>query len=259
MENSPSSRKGRGGSKSGGHPNKSNKQSKDTTNKSPSNQPNEVLVKEEPDAADIFACLQSHHSNSNHSENNDPIPMETDSEALPTEVKHSAAFESCRKESSLSNDACTKASLGSCDTKNETGNSVDVPVVAETVSRTPALDVPSVSGVVPETKSVSEPVPETPSVSGPSESNQSSDGNEKVQLLHKGLTRKEAGQFSIAELCLMTGSPGKIQLFYEWVDIVVVPDILQLNTLLTNKLRRLIHLASTEFTDFRKMKPPEVR
>lgn len=79
---------------------------------------------------------------------------------------------------------------------------------------------------------------------------------EKLELLREGVTAETAHMISVADLYLMMGNPEKIILEYEWVDLKPVQDILDLGHL-TNMLRRLIHLASTEFTDFSKpLRPP---
>ena len=80
----------------------------------------------------------------------------------------------------------------------------------------------------------------------------------KIEMFREGLNRTMADQFTLADLYLMMGNPEKIMLEYDWVDIVDTPDILDLSHV-TNMLRRLIHLASSEFTDFNKPKlPPQV-
>ena len=54
---------------------------------------------------------------------------------------------------------------------------------------------------------------------------------------------------------LLLGAPDKLVLEYEWVEIKVQSDsVFELNTKLTNMLRRLIHLAATEFADYSKNK-----
>ena len=54
---------------------------------------------------------------------------------------------------------------------------------------------------------------------------------------------------------LLLGAPDKLMLDYEWVDIKVHRDsVFEFNAKLTNMLRRLIHLAATEFADYSKNK-----
>ena len=81
---------------------------------------------------------------------------------------------------------------------------------------------------------------------------------EKIDKIIGGLTRKEAEDIKAAELYVMLGNPQKLVLEYEWVPKKPVDDIVELNTELTNMLRRLVHLAYTEFTDFRRIKNPVV-
>ena len=54
---------------------------------------------------------------------------------------------------------------------------------------------------------------------------------------------------------LLLGAADKLVLEYEWVEIKAQSDsVFELNTKLTNMLRRLIHLAATEFADYSKNK-----
>ncbi|XP_021363017.1 protein cramped-like isoform X2 [Mizuhopecten yessoensis] len=68
------------------------------------------------------------------------------------------------------------------------------------------------------------------------------------EILEKGWNTNMADSLTVAELYLMFGKDGKLRLEYEWVT---TPDD-QLASKLTNMLRRLVHLATTEFTDFSK-------
>lgn len=95
-----------------------------------------------------------------------------------------------------------------------------------------------------------------PSSSGVDEEEDEKETEEqKLERFQKGWRKSEAGELTVAELYLMFGSPEKVILQYEWVDLVQTQDVLQLNQNLTNMLRRLVHLATTEFADFRKSKP----
>ena len=60
---------------------------------------------------------------------------------------------------------------------------------------------------------------------------------------------------TIAELYMMLGCPKRLCLEYDWVEKKTKEDIWELNKKLTNMLRRLVHLATTEFIDFKKVKP----
>ena len=55
------------------------------------------------------------------------------------------------------------------------------------------------------------------------------------------------------------GDPQKMVLQYEWTETVKAPDIVGCNQRLTNMLRRLIHIATTEFIDLSKSRPQPVR
>ena len=66
--------------------------------------------------------------------------------------------------------------------------------------------------------------------------------------LRKGWINKECNKVTLAELWLAVGSPEKITMNFEWVDCSNKIDYMQQS--LANMLRRLIHLATTEFTDF---------
>lgn len=78
---------------------------------------------------------------------------------------------------------------------------------------------------------------------------------EKLEALKEGVVRSKAEMLTIADIFLMMGSPQKIVLEYEWVEMVVTPDFLDMGHV-TNMLRRLIHLATSEFSDFTKPKLP---
>ena len=81
---------------------------------------------------------------------------------------------------------------------------------------------------------------------------------EKLRKLERGLTVSDCGSMTIAEVYMMTGCPKKLCLEYEWVEKKVTEDIWELNKKLTNMLRRLVHLATTEFVEFKKAKPTTV-
>ncbi len=56
---------------------------------------------------------------------------------------------------------------------------------------------------------------------------------------------------------LLLGAPEKLMLEYEWVSMSrsrADSNLFELNTKLTNVMRRLVHLAATEFTDHSKNK-----
>lgn len=95
-------------------------------------------------------------------------------------------------------------------------------------------------------------IPQVANDSGDSE--KSSDEKELIEtkrmqeILEKGWNLNMADSLTVAELYLMFGKDGKLRLEYEWC---VTPDN-QLTSKLTNMLRRLVHLATTEFTDFSK-------
>lgn len=83
-------------------------------------------------------------------------------------------------------------------------------------------------------------------------SNDEAEGKETLKMkgiLEKGWNLNMADSLTIAELYLMFGKDGKLRLEYEWCK---TPDD-QLASKLTNMLRRLVHLATTEFTDFSKV------
>ena len=67
------------------------------------------------------------------------------------------------------------------------------------------------------------------------------------QQIRDGWTLKNASKVTMAELYLTLGNPAKVVLEYEWCEVVQTADILKVN--LANMLRRLVHLANTEFTD----------
>ncbi|XP_060063402.1 protein cramped-like [Ylistrum balloti] len=93
-----------------------------------------------------------------------------------------------------------------------------------------------------------------PVVNDSGESEKSGDEKEYLEtkrmkeILEKGWNMNMADSLTVAELYLMFGKDGKLRLEYEWC---VTPDD-QLTSKLTNMLRRLVHLATTEFTDFSK-------
>ena len=76
-------------------------------------------------------------------------------------------------------------------------------------------------------------------------------GEDILKKIHGGLVAANACKLSVAELYLMAGSPDHLCLRYAWIDKVKPPDVVQLNIKLTNMLRRLVHLATNEFSDFR--------
>ncbi|XP_033742781.1 protein cramped-like isoform X2 [Pecten maximus] len=93
-----------------------------------------------------------------------------------------------------------------------------------------------------------------PVVNDSGDSEKSSDEKEYIEtkrmkeILEKGWNMNMADSLTVAELYLMFGKDGKLRLEYEWC---ITPDD-QLTSKLTNMLRRLVHLATTEFTDFSK-------
>ena len=83
--------------------------------------------------------------------------------------------------------------------------------------------------------------------------------SKEEQDIRNGWTQKQAETLSIAEIYLMLGSPEKIVLEYDWVETQKAETpagVLAKN--LANMLQRLLHLATTEFTDF-KTKPVSLR
>ena len=78
---------------------------------------------------------------------------------------------------------------------------------------------------------------------------------ERLVKLQEGWTKEQAQGLTIAEVYLMLGCPEKLTLEYDWVDKVKNDNVLQMNLTLTNMLRRLVQLATTEFADFSKCKP----
>ncbi len=58
----------------------------------------------------------------------------------------------------------------------------------------------------------------------------------------------------LSQIFLLLGSPDKLVLEYEWVDVKVHKNVFEYNTSLTNMLRRLVQLAGTEFADYSKSK-----
>lgn len=78
---------------------------------------------------------------------------------------------------------------------------------------------------------------------------------ERVAKLREGWNLKEAEGLTIAELYLLMGCPEKLCLEYDWVDLVKNQNVIQMNLALSNMLRRLVQLATTEFSDFSKNKP----
>lgn len=72
-----------------------------------------------------------------------------------------------------------------------------------------------------------------------------------------GWTRNNSEHISVVLLMLPSSSVNKLTLEYQWEDRLPTPELSSvtmslMNNKLTNMLRRLIHLASTEFTDFNK-------
>ena len=83
--------------------------------------------------------------------------------------------------------------------------------------------------------------------------------NDRVEKLRGGITKDTAEDVTVGQLYLMMGDPQKMVLQYEWTDVVKTPDIVSCNQRLTNMLRRLIHIATTEFIDLNKSRPQPVR
>jgi hypothetical protein len=75
--------------------------------------------------------------------------------------------------------------------------------------------------------------------------------SQKLEMVRGGLVRKQAESIGVADLYLMMGGPDRVVLEYEWCDITPGDEVSHLNNQLTNMLRRLVHLATTEFTDFK--------
>ena len=82
--------------------------------------------------------------------------------------------------------------------------------------------------------------------------------NDRVEKLRGGITKDTAEDVTVGQLYLMMGDPQKMVLQYEWTDVVKTPDIVSCNQRLTNMLRRLIHIATTEFIDLNKSRPQSV-
>ncbi|XP_013378859.1 protein cramped-like isoform X2 [Lingula anatina] len=76
----------------------------------------------------------------------------------------------------------------------------------------------------------------------------------EVERFRNGWTLQEAENLSIAHIHLILGSPEKLVLEYEWEEPNETPHLE--NASLSNMLRRLVHLAMSEFTDFSKPKQP---
>lgn len=74
--------------------------------------------------------------------------------------------------------------------------------------------------------------------------------------IRKGWSLGDCESLTLAELYLMFGEGGKLKVEYDWCDIKPA-SVLALQQL-TNLLRRLVHLATTEFTDFSKLKQESV-
>lgn len=83
--------------------------------------------------------------------------------------------------------------------------------------------------------------------------------NDRVEKLRNGITKDTAEDVTVGQLYLMMGDPQKMVLQYEWTDMVKTPDVISCNQRLTNMLRRLIHIATTEFIDLSKSRPQSVR
>ena len=73
----------------------------------------------------------------------------------------------------------------------------------------------------------------------------------KIKLLKEGINRQDAAQFMVGDLCLLMGNPEKVNLMYEWVEHSPMPDILEMGSM-TNMLRRLLHVASAEYSELRR-------
>lgn len=76
----------------------------------------------------------------------------------------------------------------------------------------------------------------------------------KLDTFREGLLLKDCASVTALEVYMMMGCPQKVVLEYDLVEAEQAEGILELNKL-TNMLRRLVHLASTEFIDFKKSKP----
>ena len=71
--------------------------------------------------------------------------------------------------------------------------------------------------------------------------------NRKTALIvESGITEESAQNMTLAELYLMFGKEGKLKLEYDWTK----DKSASVTMAVTNLLRRLIHLANIEFTDF---------
>lgn len=79
------------------------------------------------------------------------------------------------------------------------------------------------------------------------------ENNLKREELKRGWNSSRGESVTIAELYLMFGSDSKLSLEYDWVDKPSLSQTNYLTAQLTNMLRRLIHLATMEFSDFSKV------
>ncbi|XP_064608359.1 protein cramped-like isoform X2 [Liolophura sinensis] len=96
-------------------------------------------------------------------------------------------------------------------------------------------------------------------LSGTSKEGETTDGLPEVldkvdyeDRIRKGWSLGDCESLTLAELYLMFGEGGKLKVEYDWCEIKPA-SVLALQQL-TNLLRRLVHLATTEFTDFSKLK-----
>jgi hypothetical protein len=79
---------------------------------------------------------------------------------------------------------------------------------------------------------------------------------DKIKRISAGMFRKDIEDVKVGELFFMLGSPLKVNLEYEWVDLrpQITADLVDINVDLSNMLRRLVHLANPEFTEMRRPK-----
>ena len=98
-----------------------------------------------------------------------------------------------------------------------------------------------------------------PDSSHKNEANSSNDDSDEIDLerFRKGWTKETAGNMTMAEIYLLFDAPKTIILEYEWTD--VNPQCNFMTNNLNNVLRRLVHIAITEFVDVSRSKSVSIR
>ena len=70
---------------------------------------------------------------------------------------------------------------------------------------------------------------------------------EKLELLRAAISHEVAESITVANLYLMMAHPRNVTLEYDWVEKTPMLDVSELKKQISNKLRRLAHIAITEF------------